>query len=228
MVIDGCLPTTTRGDAGLYQAQANERNHNASHQRGDDLTRVGQQPAHRHLHHRGCHTTSEDVAQSQAHIHLAIYHAQHTGTNDGGDERERSALDAKQACADGTHTARLYERGYARHKKGHRHQKTRGLHIILQGRTDDERGRDDGHKDRQQVLQGGKTGLTKGRTVVQAVDKVLFLFHSHHFFSLISQLSNDSIMATLSQRMPSFSITSRPCWKAFSMIKPIPTRSAPA
>ena len=86
-----------------------------------------------------------------------------------------------QSRPDRAEPAALDESGQPRYEKRHRDEESGGLQVELQRRADDEWRCDDGDEDGQQMLQGGKQRFAEGRTVVQAVDEFLGLFHSFTF-----------------------------------------------
>lgn len=155
------LPAPAGRDAHLDEAQTNKGDHNAGHKRGDDAPHVLEHAADGHLDTRGGHAGSEHGAQS----------ARHAGGNDGADEGEAGALHAEEARADGPDAATLNKGGHAGGKQGHGDEEAGGFEVEPQSAGYDERRSDDGHKNGQQMLQGGKQGLAKGGTVVQPVDE---------------------------------------------------------
>lgn len=160
-VVQRRLSATAGRDAYLDEAQTDKGDHDAGHERSDDAPHVLEHTTDSHLDTRSGHAGAEHGAQS----------ARQAGGNDGTDEGEAGALHAEEARTDGPDAAALDKGGHAGGKQSHRNEETGGFEVKPQGTGYDERRGDDGHKNGQQMLQGGKQGLAKGGTVVQPVDK---------------------------------------------------------
>ena len=171
-VIHRRIASAARYDTYFYQAQAYHQDDDARHQGRNDRTHILEHPAHYHLDRCRRHTRPE-------HQRKPTYQS---GSDYRSDKRKARPLDTEQARAYRPYRPALDKSRYAGGKQSHRHQETRRLQIQLQRTGYNQRRRNDGDEDSQEMLQGGKQCILERRAIVDAIYQIgglFFLLRSH-------------------------------------------------
>ena len=166
-----CIETAAEvGDAHFDQADADQRNHNAGHQRCDHAAQLADKAAQYNLYRRAEEAHAENHRQNVFRAAAALFH-QKACRQHRAEKRKAGALQADHAGTDAKRPACLDEGAYAGNHQRHADQVGQ-VGGEAEGGANNQRRRDDADERRQYMLQRREESGQWFRPVVEAVDQV--------------------------------------------------------